>query len=202
MTDSPPVLNPSLVARVKGILVNPAAEWGIIRAEHQTIGSLFTGYAAILAAISPVCSLIAAVLYGGSVVGAVIGGVVGYILSLVGVYILGIIIEMLAPSFGGTKDRLSAMKVAVYASTATWVAGVFELLPGGLAALGIIGALYSLYLLYLGLPRVMGAPQDKALGYTAVVIIAALVIWVIIGSITGLLMVGFAASTVVAAGVL
>ena len=36
----------------------------------------------------------------------------------------------------------------------------------------------------------------------AVVIIAALVIWVIIGSITGLLMVGFAASTVVAAGVL
>jgi hypothetical protein len=50
--------------------------------------------------------------------------------------------------------------------------------------LGILG-LYSLYLMYLGLPVVMKSPADRALGYTAVVIIAAIVIFFIIAAIAG-----------------
>jgi hypothetical protein len=93
------------------------------------------------------------------------------------------IIDALAPSFGGTKNQTRAFKVAIYSATASWVAGVFMLIPA-LAPLGIIG-LYSLYLLYVGLPILMKAPEDRALGYTVVTIICAIILFIIIGAITG-----------------
>jgi hypothetical protein len=108
--------------------------------------------------------------------------VISYILSLVGVYVLSLIIDALAPTFGGTKNPISALKVAAYSSTASWVVGIFTLIPA-LSVLGILG-LYSLYLLYLGLPALMKAPQDKAIGYTLVVIVSAIVLFVVAGVIT------------------
>jgi len=63
------------------------------------------------------------------------------------------------------------------------VAGIFALIPG-LRLLGILG-LYSLYLLYLGLPVLQKTPREKALPYTAVVILAAIVLFMIVGLIAG-----------------
>lgn len=52
-------------------------------------------------------------------------------------------------------------------------------------ALGILGilGLYSVYLLYLGLPILMKAPSEKAGAYTAVVIVAAIVLFVVVGMV-------------------
>jgi hypothetical protein len=111
-----------------------------------------------------------------------------FVLSLVAVYVIGLIIDALAPTFGGTRNPIQALKVAAYSSTASWLAGVFALLPG-LRVLQILG-LYSLYLLYLGLPVLMKAPQDKAVGYTAVVVIAAIVVTMLVGMVAGGLMMG------------
>jgi len=54
----------------------------------------------------------------------------------------------------------------------------------GLRILTILG-LYSLYLLYLGLPVLMKAPAEKAMGYTVVVIIAAVVLFMLVGLVAG-----------------
>jgi hypothetical protein len=54
-----------------------------------------------------------------------------------------------------------------------------------LGLLAILAGLYGLYVLYLGLPVLMKAPEDKAVGYTAVVVICAIVVMVILGSIAG-----------------
>ena len=70
--------------------------------------------------------------------------------------------------------------------TASWVGGVFNIFPP-IAILGAVAGLYGLYLLYLGLPRLMKAPEDKALTYTIVVIVAALVINLVVGAILGAL---------------
>jgi hypothetical protein len=110
---------------------------------------------------------------------ALTGALVGYVLTLIGVYVLALVIDGLAPTFDGTKSQIQALKVAAYSSTASWLAGIFALVPG-LRVLGILG-LYSLYLLYLGLPVLMKSPKEKALGYTVVVIIAAVVLFMIIG---------------------
>jgi hypothetical protein len=47
---------------------------------------------------------------------------------------------------------------------------VLTIIPGLGPVLALLGAIYALYLLYLGLPRVMKSPEDKTLGYTAAVI--------------------------------
>ena len=181
----------ALIARVKAILTKPKAEWPAIDAEPATVKSLYTGYACILAAIPAVATLLGGQVFGHGafgvtyrppMIGSIVTAVVSYGLSLGMVYVLALIIDGLAPSFDGSKDRLKALKVAVYASTAGWVAGVFMLLPA-LAVLGILGGLYSLYLLYLGLPVLMKAPQAKALGYTAVTVIVAIVLSIAVSAV-------------------
>jgi hypothetical protein len=45
--------------------------------------------------------------------------------------------------------------------------------------------LYGIYLLYLGLPRLMKCPPEKAVGYTAVVVVCAIVVSVVVGMVGG-----------------
>ncbi len=182
-----------LIERVKNILMTPKTEWPVIDSEPATIGGIYKNYVMILAAIPPVCMLIGLLLFGmpyfAFPMGYIIAqAVLSYIMALAGCYVLALIIDALAPSFGGTKDMVKAFKVAAYSSTAAWVVGIFYLLPF-LAILGIVGGLYSLYLLFLGLPVLMKTPADKSVVYTVAVIVAAIVIYLVIGMITSQLLV-------------
>jgi hypothetical protein len=107
-------------------------------------------------------------------------------MALVGVFVLSLIIDALAPTFGGQKNSIQALKVAVYSYTPAWIAGVLQIVPL-LGILGIFPALYGLYLLYLGLPQLMHSPQEKALPYTVVVVVCAIVLSVVITAVGGLL---------------
>jgi hypothetical protein len=112
-----------------------------------------------------------------------------YVLGLAGVYVLALIIDALAPSFGGTRNRVQALKVVAYSATAGWLAGIFAIIPA-LSLLGILG-FYSLYLIYLGIPVLMKAPPERALGYTVVAIVCAIVLYMIMGAIAGSFMGGY-----------
>jgi hypothetical protein len=191
IADHKPIRTSPLVARVKAILLSPNAEWDVIEHEPATTGSLYTGYAIPLAAIAPICGAIGAIVfgYGGfgfsfhpSIVFVLTGAIVRFVLSLVSIFILALIIDALAPTFSGQKNQIQALKVAVYSSTASYVAGVFAIFPP-LAILSILG-LYSLYLMYCGLPKLMKSPADKSLAYTAVVVVCAIVLFIIIGAVT------------------
>lgn len=181
----------SLVERAKNILLHPKQEWQVIDAESASTAALYTGFIVPLSAIGPVASLIGVSVFGLSVpfagtirvpfTSGLTSAVARYVLGLVAVYLLALIIDALAPTFGGQKNRLQALKVAAYSSTAAWVVGIVGLIPA-LNILGLLG-LYSLYLLYLGLPSLMKAPQEKAMGYTVVVIICAIVLFFIVTAI-------------------
>ena len=181
----------NLFERAKNILITPKTEWEVIKGEQATTADLFTKYALILAAIPAVATFI-----GYSLVGISLGpfgsykfpvgdgllyAVVLYILTLAGVYITAIVVDALAPSFGATKDMTASLKVVVYSWTASWVAGIFGIIPS-LAILGILG-LYSIYLLYLGLKIVKDTPQDKLVGYIIVVVIIMIVLYFVIGTV-------------------
>ncbi len=182
----------NLVDRVKRLLLGPQAEWEVIDGETTTPSALYTGYIIPLAAIGPIANVIGysvfgmRVPFGGTVYRTPIGSalttaIVTYVLTLVGVYVSALIIDALAPTFGGTKSTIQALKVAAYSSTAAWVCGIFALLPG-LRWLGILG-LYSFYLLYLGLPVLMKSAKDRAVGYTVMVIVVEVVLFVVIGMV-------------------
>jgi len=175
-----------LVSRVKNILIDPQNEWRVIDAEPDTPAGIVKSYVALLAAVPVVCGFIGASIIGigpyrtGIFVG-LIAAIISYGLTLLGVYVVAFLIDALAPTFGGAKDFTRAFKVAAYAPTAIWVAGVFSLLPV-LSALTILG-LYSLYLFYLGLPVLMRTPPEKAIGYVLAVIVCAFIVWLLIFSL-------------------
>ncbi len=189
----PGATSSDLVGRVKRLLLTPSAEWDKIDAEPATIKGLYVGYVCILAAIPVVAGLIGGQLFGHGafgismkppLIGAIIGAVVSYGLTLLSVFLLALIIDALAPSFDGQKNQVQAFKVAAYTGTAGWVFGVLTIFPP-LAIIAGLASLYGLYLLYLGLPKLMKAPKEKALGYTAVTILCAIVLFIVVGAVTG-----------------
>jgi Yip1 domain len=180
----------NFVDRVKRILLSPQQEWEVIDGETTTPSALYTGYIMPLAVIGPIANVIGYSVFGIRIGGtvyrtpigsAITSAVVTYVLTLVGVYVVSLIINGLAPTFGGTKSPIQALKVAAYSSTAAWVAGIFAIMPG-LRMLGILG-LYSLYLLYLGLPVLMKAAKDRAVGYTVLVVVVEIVLFFVVGMV-------------------
>lgn len=193
-----------LIARVKAILVTPKTEWPIIGAEPATVADLYKNYIIWLAAIPAVFGFIKGSLIGyGALditvrtpIGAGITGmIVGYVLTLVLVYVVALIVDALAPTFGGLKSQVQAVKVVAYAYTASWVASIGLLVPWlGLLIL-LAGGIYGIYLLYIGLPHTMRCPPEKAAGYTAVTIILAIILgWIVAIVVAGIAGTGAAIS--------
>jgi hypothetical protein len=182
----------NITERIKGIVLRPKEEWQTIAGETTPIAELYKNYIILLAAIGPVASFIGMSLVGVSlpvggahrvsITTGMLHAVVQYGLSLVSVYALAFIIDALAPTFSGEKNIDQAFKLATYSYTPGWLVGIFALIPS-LGIFGILG-LYGLYLLYLGLPVLMKSPNEKSTGYTVAVIIAAIVIFVVIGTIS------------------
>ena len=179
--DTPGQGSRDIVSRVKGILMTPKTEWPVIAAETTTIADLYKNYVIILAAIPAIATFIGMSIIGMGFFRVPIGSgltmaVAMYIMALVGVFVIALIIDALAPTFGSTKDQMQALKTAVYSMTAYWVASIFTIIPGLGGLVALLGGLYGLYLLYLGLPFTMKTPADKAVAYTAVTVVCSIVV--------------------------
>ncbi|MFZ1990421.1 MAG: Yip1 family protein, partial [Alphaproteobacteria bacterium] len=138
MSMTNPQARTALIERVKAILLKPKEEWVKIEAEQTTTQSLYVNYIVILAALPAICRFIGSLLFGYSVLGvtfrpgffgALTGAVVQYVAGLVGVFVLALIIDALAPTFNAQKNQIQALKLAAYSATAGWLAGCFWLLP-------------------------------------------------------------------------
>ena len=181
----------NVVERIKNILLSPAAEWETIKKEDHMISDLFTQYALKLAAIPVISGFIGFTIFGFSYGFGSYRSPFGpnlkwaismYVMSIIQVYILAYIIDILAPTFGSKKHLPTSMKIVVFAYTAAWVGGIFNLIPA-LSILGAIASIYSFVLLYKGLQIVKEVPQNKMLGYFVAVIIASIIVYGITGAI-------------------
>jgi Yip1 domain len=164
-----------LIERVKAIILSPRTEWPVIEQEPSTLGSLLIHYVAILAAIPEVAHFIGQSVIGGyAPIGPnLLRALIVYLVTFAMVYIIAGVIDLLAPRFGAKKNFPNAVKLSVYSHTPLWLAGIFLLVPG-LSFLLILG-LYGLYLLLVGLPLLMGVPEDRALRYAITVTACALI---------------------------
>lgn len=181
-----------IVERVKEIILKPKEAWEKIKGEEMSIVGLYTSYAVILAAIPAIANFIGSTIIGYFIMGVYLrapfasalgSAIFSYILSLIGIYIIALIADALAPSFDSKKNITNAFKATVFSMTPYWIAGILFIIPP-LSPLVFIAGLYGLYLFYLGLPLLMETPKEKALPYVIVVIIVTFVINLIIGLIT------------------
>ena len=163
-----------VVARAKAIMLTPEREWQVIAREPGTLTDLFGSYVAILAAIPALSRFIGNSLIGGydPVVRGLLRTVIAYAATFTVVYVLAGIIDLLARHFGTEKNFPNALKLSIYAHTPVWLAGIFLLVPG-LNFLMLLG-LYGSYLLWLGLPPLMGVSEERAPLYALCVTACAL----------------------------
>lgn len=182
----------ALVDRVKAMLMSPRTEWPVIEAESNNVAAIYRNYLFYLAAVPAIAGFLGGWLFGFSLGGitykysffsGVIGAIVSFVVSLVMFYLLSLVVDGLAPMFGGQRNHGNAFKLVAYGSTAALVAGVFNLIPS-LSVIGILGALYTVYLFYLGLPVLMKCPPEKSLMYTVAVVVCGIVLGMIVGWLT------------------
>jgi len=169
------------------MIVSPAQEWPVVAAEQTTPAQLYPSYIVPLALISPVCTFIGTAFFAHrSLLLAAVVAALTFVLELVYVAIEAVIVNVLAPSFSAVQNQNEAFKLVAYAYTPRWVAGIGNLIPVLGAIIVLVGSLYSLYLLYLGVPPVMRAPQEKALGYTIVIVLVGILLAVAISVVIGI----------------
>lgn len=180
-TASPAIPQRGWWARLWNIMIEPRDEWKVIEAEPDSVRGLMIRWVAPLATIGPLAKLGGSQLFGYNQYGAdmrpplttaVTEAVVSYVLSLAAVYVLARLINALAVYFSGREDRVQAMKAAAYGGTAAYLAGGFQLVPA-FEWMGFVG-LYSLYLIFTGLPVVLHVPRRKVFIFTVVTLLASI----------------------------
>ncbi len=185
-----------LIQRVQRILFQPAQTWPVIAGEPATAASIYTRYVMVLAAIPALATFVGLSVFGiggfGVSVRMPLGAglaqaVLSYGLTLAAVFVLALVADALAPVFGGTKNPLNALKLIAYAGTAGFVGGIFALVPM-LWILSLLASLYGIYLLYTGVPVLMKTSREKALPYTAVLIVCGIVAMAVLGGAASLFM--------------
>ncbi len=185
-----------LAGRVRRIITSPKTEWGAIAQEELIPAQLATGYILPLAGVAALAGFIGSAIFGVEILGTVhrTGFFTGLVAAVVSVaitvglaYVFAYIIDSLAPSFGSTRNFRQAFKVAAFAPTPVWVAGVFQIIPA-LGILTLVGAIYSLYLIFVGLPKLMNPAPGKATTYTLAAIAVAIAVNILIAFIASPLM--------------
>ncbi|MFT3725287.1 MAG: Yip1 family protein [Hyphomonadaceae bacterium] len=182
----------ALIARVKNLLLSPGTEWDVIDREEGGPRKLTIGYVVPLVAIPAV-----AIVVGLSVLGVQVAGrqhrapilevglsaLLFFALSILGVFLFAAVVAWLAPRFGAEGSYRQAFKVSAYSITAAMVAGILAVAPA-LQILALLGATYSLYLLFVGAPKVMHAPPRSAVNFSIVTTIAAIILALLVGLAT------------------
>jgi hypothetical protein len=183
-----------ILSRAYGLFSKPQEEWEQIRDEDTNIAHILIGYVAPLAAIPPVCDLIGRTLFEGMLaVGggdAIVRAIVYWLVSIALVFLMGLLINALAPTFDADQHEISAQKVAAYSLTPSFLSGVFSLWPP-LWWVSLVALAAMVFLMYRGLPILMRAPEERALAYaasaTGTAMVAAIILRALAGCATNLL---------------
>lgn len=180
----------ALVDRAKNMITSPKTEWAVVASEEPNQGAMVTGYALPLILLGAVAAFIGYGIIGYGPFSSMSWGLYHATLLLINglltVFITPLVVNALAPSFNSQKDQGRATQLVVYSMTPAWIAGALNILPslGVLLVLVMVaGAIYTLYLIYLGLPHTMKTPADKVAVYMVVTIVCLIVIYAVIGAV-------------------
>ena len=179
-------------SRIKNLLLQPRATWLRVADEPTSFGRLLAGHVLPLAAIPAIAGFVGLSLVGWRMAGTaqavrlpwqqgLLAMLAVYLAAVIGLLLVGWITNLVAPTFGGRKSPLAALKLVAYGSTAAWLGGVFLAAPA-LAALTGVAALYSAYQVFTGLPVLMRNPPQRTVPYAAVIVLASAVMGLLVSS--------------------
>ena len=180
-----------LLDHTLGIFTNPNSEWRDIRKQHRSKTQEFLTHVPLLALIPAL-----AFYYGVTQVGWTLGSgepvyltassamvlcVMSYLSALVGVWVFGEFINWMAATYSDEKiDPHHGMAIAVYVTIPIFISGIAGAFPviWVNAAATMLAAVYSVYLIYAGIPILMNIDKERGFLYSTSIITVALVLLV------------------------
>jgi ABC-type multidrug transport system permease subunit len=176
-----------IIQRVKNLMLTPKPEWQTIHGERLSIQEIYLQYLMLIAALPAVGQLLS-IWRHGSFNNALRMAITSFVASLIGAYVCALVIDYLAPNFASTRNKNHAFKLVAYAATPSLIVSVLAFVPniGALAALA--GAVYTIYLFYLGLPILMETPQENIVPYMLIAFAVVLITYYLIGWILAFLL--------------
>lgn len=180
-----------LKERVKGILVDPKNEWQKISVEQRSNKELLLYFVLPFAALAAFISLIAIWLstYLGFAL-ALQFAVLKLVTPIISVIVVAVVINELAETFDSTKNLNNAFKLAAYSYTPYLLVEIIVSISWTLGFLSFLG-LYGVYLLWVGLPRMMETPEDRRLVYIIAALVVVLLLEVVISALFGIDRLGY-----------
>lgn len=184
-----------LLSHTIGIFTNPDKEWQSIRTDKHSFKQVFFSHVPILALIPCIAGYIGVTRMGFNLGGhlakltptsAALLAVVTYVALLVGIYLLGEFINWMAKAYGVEGDEptrhYEGTALAVFVTTPVLLASIVLLYPNLWLVVAVMGAagVYSIYLIYEGIPILMNMNKDRAFLYAGAVLTVGLVMMVTI----------------------
>jgi len=177
----------NFIERVKNILISPKKEWMVINQETASPMSLFIGYVLPLAVIGSIGSILQGFLFPGtnSLGFFLLTGIISMLAGLVAYYSVIIVVDNLAPGFASEKDPGKSAQLVAYSCTPAYIASLFGFIPYIGGVLSILGWIYGIYLMYLGIGLLKKTPEEKKVVYIIVVYVVLFIIYFILIAILG-----------------
>lgn len=188
----------NIIDRAKNIMFQPKKEWDVISQEEPSLNKVVLTYYIPLLLIPTIAQIIGWGLIGKKVsimmysytikdwnIG-ITSGIASFITSILALFVLAFLIDVLAPSFKSEKNFNRSLQLAAYSYTPSLVFGIFHIIPA-LSVIVTLAGIYGLVLLYLGLKPVKRTPSESVVGYFIVIILAAILTFLLIGFIIGLI---------------
>jgi len=180
--------------RIVYLIIRPTAEWDLIAGEKTSVDALLRHYILPLALFAPVATVIGMKtfdrtwdpVHGYSVPADQIlaAGTATYFTTIGSIFVLAAIFFAIAPMFGARRDYLAALKVATYGAIPVMLAGATLLLPA-MAIVAIVGVCHSLFLLWIGVHRVLNVPSGAQAEFVGISIVLLAFMSVLVGAAAG-----------------
>ena len=178
-----------MLGHVLGLLANPQREWKAIRKERCTISHCYYSHVLILAAIPAVAGFIGTTYVGWSVAreahkltfqSALQISLLFYLTMLVAVFTVGKLIQWMGQTYGACQSLAQSISLAGYTATPLFLFGIMLVYPllWLILLLGLPVLAYSVYLLYTGVPVMMGISRERGFLFASAVMAVGLVMLV------------------------
>jgi len=179
-----------LIKYLLGLLLNPKAGWKAIRQQDKSIAACYLELVIFLALIPPFAGFYGTTQIGWqlgwqepvklTVVSALVISILYYFAILLAVFAVGKGIHWMANTYGASPTLAECVKLAAFTATPLLLIGIVQFYPvlwvnflAGLPALA-----YTVYLLYTGVPIIMGISAERGFLFSSAVLTFGLVAFV------------------------
>ncbi len=161
-----------MLHHVTGVFTHPTKEWEAVRDEECNLTDCYIKHVLLLAAIAPISGFIGATQVGWSLAGrthllttgSTLPMAIGfYIVSLIGVYIMGRSIHWMAGTFDAKVSLDKSVLIATTIATPLFLSGIVAIVPVAwlIMVVGMLAMGYTVYLMYTGIPIVLNIEPER-----------------------------------------